>query len=99
MEWLHFIIFYSCCRNVYERANRELKTAEDKEERLMLLESWKQFEVSDISFSCFLLFSQYASHPPLRFSNISNLGYIIKIIVLMKGDVFCHLPNIWNTVV
>ncbi|CAB4020502.1 Crooked neck 1, partial [Paramuricea clavata] len=31
-------------RNVYERANRELKTAEDKEERLMLLESWKQFE-------------------------------------------------------
>ncbi|XP_046859384.1 crooked neck-like protein 1 [Xenia sp. Carnegie-2017] len=31
-------------RNVYERANRELKNAEEKEERLMLLESWKQFE-------------------------------------------------------
>ena len=33
-------------RNVYERGNRELKNAEDKEERLMLLESWKQFEVN-----------------------------------------------------
>ncbi|CAB4025163.1 crooked neck 1 [Paramuricea clavata] len=33
-------------RNVYGRANRELKTAEDKEERLMLLESWKQFETT-----------------------------------------------------
>ena len=38
---------WSCVhRNVYERANREVKTAEDKEERFMLLESWKQFEVS-----------------------------------------------------
>ncbi|XP_028409035.1 crooked neck-like protein 1 [Dendronephthya gigantea] len=33
-------------RNVYERANGELKRAEDKEERFMLLESWKQFETT-----------------------------------------------------
>ena len=33
-------------RSVYERGNRQLKSAEDKEERLMLLESWKQFEVN-----------------------------------------------------
>ena len=37
-------------RNVYERGNRELKNAEDKEERLMLLESWKQFEVNILSY-------------------------------------------------
>ena len=43
-------MLFRFCRNVYERANRELKNAEEKEERLMLLESWKQFEVSNISF-------------------------------------------------
>ena len=37
-------------RNVYERGNRELKNAEDKEERLMLLESWKQFEVNALFY-------------------------------------------------
>lgn len=39
---------FSLYRNVYERANRELKSADDKEERLMLLESWKQFEVRHV---------------------------------------------------
>lgn len=33
---------------MYERAHGALKSADDKEERLMLLESWKQFEVSDL---------------------------------------------------
>ena len=33
-------------RGVYHRANNKLKSSEEKEERLMLLESWEQFEVS-----------------------------------------------------
>ena len=37
---------WSCVpRNVYEPANREVKTTKDKEERFMLLESWKQFDL------------------------------------------------------
>lgn len=32
------------CRQVYEEANRSLRTCEEKEERLMLLEAWKDFE-------------------------------------------------------
>lgn len=33
------------CRVVYQEGNKGLKDNEDKEERLMLLESWKEFEV------------------------------------------------------
>lgn len=33
------------CRGVYQQANAALKTADEKEERLMLLEAWKEFEV------------------------------------------------------
>ncbi|KAK3516929.1 hypothetical protein QTP70_028220 [Hemibagrus guttatus] len=32
------------CRQVYEEANRSMRTCEEKEERLMLLEAWKDFE-------------------------------------------------------
>ncbi len=32
-------------RDVYRKANKALHNCADKEERLMLLESWKQFEV------------------------------------------------------
>lgn len=31
-------------RNVYERADKSLRNAEEKEERVMLLEAWKEFE-------------------------------------------------------
>ena len=32
-------------RDVYRRANQTFKQADEKEERLVLLESWKEFEV------------------------------------------------------
>ena len=32
-------------RSVYERADKSLKNAEEKEERVMLLEAWKEYEV------------------------------------------------------
>lgn len=32
------------CRLVYEEANKSMRSCEEKEERLMLLESWKDFE-------------------------------------------------------
>ncbi|KAF4072453.1 hypothetical protein AMELA_G00263180 [Ameiurus melas] len=32
------------CRQVYEEANRSLRTCEEKEERLMLLKAWNKFE-------------------------------------------------------
>ncbi|XP_033124817.1 crooked neck-like protein 1 [Anneissia japonica] len=32
------------CRKIYERANKSLRHSEEKEERLMLLESWRDFE-------------------------------------------------------
>ncbi|KAF7647503.1 hypothetical protein LDENG_00171390 [Lucifuga dentata] len=32
------------CRQIYEEANKSLRSCEEKEERLMLLESWKEFE-------------------------------------------------------
>lgn len=32
------------CRQVYEEANKGLRSCEEKEERLMLLESWREFE-------------------------------------------------------
>ena len=33
-------------RSVYRQANGALKDCDEKEERLMLLEAWKEFEVS-----------------------------------------------------
>lgn len=45
--WLglgHNVLFIF--RSVYERADKSLKNAEEKEERVMLLEAWKEFEVS-----------------------------------------------------
>jgi len=33
-------------RSVYKQANGALKDCDEKEERLMLLEAWKEFEVS-----------------------------------------------------
>jgi len=35
-------------RDVYRRANITFKQADEKEERLMLLESWKEFEVTKL---------------------------------------------------
>uniref|UniRef100_A0A2H6NHW4 Suppressor of forked domain-containing protein n=1 Tax=Micrurus carvalhoi TaxID=3147026 RepID=A0A2H6NHW4_9SAUR len=32
------------CRQIYEEANKTMRNCEEKEERLMLLESWKSFE-------------------------------------------------------
>ncbi|KAM9317196.1 crooked neck-like protein 1 [Gastrophryne carolinensis] len=32
------------CRQIYEEANKSLRNSEEKEERLMLLESWRSFE-------------------------------------------------------
>lgn len=32
------------CRQIFEEANKGLRSCEEKEERLMLLESWKEFE-------------------------------------------------------
>ncbi|PIO04622.1 hypothetical protein AB205_0061070 [Aquarana catesbeiana] len=34
----------SKCRQIYEEANKTLRNCEEKEERLMLLESWRSFE-------------------------------------------------------
>jgi len=33
-------------RSVYKQANSALKDCDEKEERLMLLEAWKEFEVT-----------------------------------------------------
>lgn len=32
------------CRQIFEEANKSMRNCEEKEERLMLLESWKDFE-------------------------------------------------------
>lgn len=32
------------CRQVYEEANKAMRSCEEKEERVMLLESWRSFE-------------------------------------------------------
>jgi crooked neck len=32
------------CRQIYEEANKTMRNCEEKEERLMLLESWRNFE-------------------------------------------------------
>lgn len=34
----------SKCRQIYEEANKAMRNCEEKEERVMLLESWKTFE-------------------------------------------------------
>lgn len=33
------------CRQIYEEANKGMRSCEEKEERLMLLESWRDFEI------------------------------------------------------
>lgn len=38
----------SAARDIFKRANRALRTSAEKEERLMLLEAWKKFEVIKI---------------------------------------------------
>ena len=38
-----FLLFI--IRSVYQRADKALRNAEEKEERVMLLEAWKEFEV------------------------------------------------------
>lgn len=53
--WISFARFELGCgegseailqaRHVYEKANKSLRSANEKEERLMLLEAWKEFEV------------------------------------------------------
>ncbi|XP_036597353.1 crooked neck-like protein 1 [Trichosurus vulpecula] len=35
---------FSRCRQIYEEANRKMRNSEEKKERLMLLESWRNFE-------------------------------------------------------
>ena len=52
-------------RDVYRRANVTFKQADEKEERLMLLEAWKEFEVcGDLSnFNQLALKSGIDSHP------------------------------------
>ncbi|KAG8182521.1 hypothetical protein JTE90_002059 [Oedothorax gibbosus] len=52
--WISFARFELGCgegrdailqaRHVYEKANKSLRTANEKEERMMLLEAWKEFE-------------------------------------------------------
>lgn len=42
-ENLPFLLFI--VRSVYQRADKALRNAEEKEERVMLLEAWKEFEV------------------------------------------------------
>lgn len=32
------------CRQIFEEANKSMRSCEEKEERLMLLESWRDFE-------------------------------------------------------
>ncbi|EEC15008.1 crooked neck protein, putative [Ixodes scapularis] len=50
ISFAHFQLNYGgedpvpLARTVYERANKQLRTSEEKEERLMLLESWSEFE-------------------------------------------------------
>lgn len=39
-------------REVYRQAQRTLRDQAEKEERLMLLESWKEFEVSEFPSLC-----------------------------------------------
>ena len=39
---LFLLLFF---RSVYERADKSLRNAEEKEERVMVLEAWKEFEV------------------------------------------------------
>lgn len=39
------------CRQIYEEANKSMHGCEEKEERLMLLESWRDFEEEFGSFA------------------------------------------------
>lgn len=63
--WISFARFELGCgegseailqaRHVYEKANKSLRSANEKEERLMLLEAWKEFEVYIYIVSHFVL--------------------------------------------
>lgn len=44
-EFFIMLCRFSANRNVYERGDRSLQNPEMKEERLLLLQSWKDFEV------------------------------------------------------
>lgn len=52
ISYAHFQLNYGgkdpvpLARSIYERANRQLRSGAEKEERLMLLESWCEFEAS-----------------------------------------------------
>lgn len=52
ISYAHFQLNYGgkdpvpLARTIFERANKELRNAAEKEERLMLLESWAEFEAS-----------------------------------------------------
>lgn len=52
ISFAHFQLNYGgtdpvpLARTVYERANKQLRSSEEKEERLMLLESWSEFEAN-----------------------------------------------------
>ncbi|KAH8028453.1 hypothetical protein HPB51_016904 [Rhipicephalus microplus] len=52
ISYAHFQLSYGgkdpvpLARTIFERANKELRNAAEKEERLMLLESWSEFEAS-----------------------------------------------------
>ena len=39
-------------RSVYRRANDRLRAGDEKEERLMVLEAWHQFEVDLVHLFC-----------------------------------------------
>ena len=44
------------CRLVYREANNSMKNNEEKEERLMLLESWREYEVGYLLHTYFILY-------------------------------------------
>ena len=77
-------------RNVYKQSNAALKDCEDKEERLMLLEAWKDFEVNmlavtgnvmsmyciDITNSCLSLLKWWIAPCRIRVEIIAPLHFL-----------------------
>ena len=61
-------------RSVYERADKSLRNVEEKEERVMLLEAWKEFEVFHLCPMpmCYLLPLSRSSHVRARLKRASN---------------------------
>lgn len=64
-------------RSIYKEAHRRLKNADEKEERLVLLEAWKDFEVRDHQI-CSNDFYQsiYAKTTALLFSSFSVICFL-----------------------